>query len=282
LFFIVLQFGLDVINLAENKIVAILQLVGLVYGQTECRSPTNAKPFSLAVTQMDTYRNILLLLKDLLHKSENFHWEQWIERDIYEWDDLNSTSHHKSAFGGMGSINDLFVGGHGKTGAWQNNMFNFLKPMSWTFATIREIRLPKTTATNIQGTICKDCSYSEITENEIEDYISDRYLPRIISTLLPSEQYVDLINIEELANRTEVNLEREKLLNALKEFNINFSSNDNWLKNCLRCNSINTCIYRWEVSYTKGKIILTRSKNNLTIKSDKTITTWWKRLMGYS
>jgi hypothetical protein len=232
--------------------------------------------------QMDTYRKTLLLLKDLLHKSGNFHWEKWIDRDIYEWDNSKSTAHHKSAFGGMGSINDLWVGGQGKIGTWQNNMFDLLKSISWTFATSNKIQFPTATVSVIEGTICRDCLYAEISESGIECYTSNKHLPAIIANILPADRYFDLTNIERLINETEVTLDRQKLLTALTEFKINFSETDNWLKTCPTCNSNNTCVYRWDISNINDKIILTRSKNNLTVNSDKTKTTWWKRLMGYS
>lgn len=45
---------------------------------------------------MDIYRNTLLLLKDLLHKSGDTHWERWIDGDIVEWDHSKSTSQHNT------------------------------------------------------------------------------------------------------------------------------------------------------------------------------------------
>jgi hypothetical protein len=231
---------------------------------------------------MDTYRKTLLLLKDLLHKSGNSHWEQWIDKDIHEWDKSKSTSHHKSAFGGMGSINDLSVGGQGKVGTWKNNMFDLLKSISWTFTAENKIQFPIATVSNIKGTICRDCSYAEISESGIEGYISNKHLPTIIAKLLPTGQYLDLTNIERLTYETEVNLDRQKLLGALTEFKINFIKTDNWLKTCPTCNSSNTCVYRWDISNSDDKIILVRSKNNLPINADKIKRKWWKRLMGYS
>jgi hypothetical protein len=230
---------------------------------------------------MDTYRKTLLLLKNLLHKSDNTHWEQWIDRDIYEWDNSKLTSHHKSAFGGMGSINDLWVGGQGKIGMWKNSMFDILKSISSTFAVKNIIQFPTATISIIEGTICRDCSYAEISESGIEYYISNKHLPTIIATLLPTENYFDLTNIERLTNEKEVVLDRQKLSTALTEFKINLSETGNWLETCPICNSSNTCVYRWDITLSYDRIILSRSKNNLVITADKTTATWWKRLMGF-
>lgn len=231
---------------------------------------------------MDTYRKTLLLLKELLHNSDNSHWEQWIDKDIYEWDTSKSTSHHKSAFGGMGSINDLSVGEQGKVGTWKNEMFDLLKSISWTFATKNKIQFPTATVSIIEGTVCRDCSYAEISESGIEHHISSKHLPDIIANLLPTEQYLELTNFEMLSNKINVVADRKKLLTALTENKINFSKTSYWLKTCPVCNSTNTCVYSWDISNSDDKIVLTRSKNNLAIRADKSKLTWWKRLMGDS
>jgi hypothetical protein len=182
----------------------------------------------------------------------------------------------------MGSINDLAVGGQGKIGTWKNNMFDFLKSISWTFAAKNKIQFPTATVSVVEGVICRDCSYAEISESGIEHYISSKHLPTIIANLLPTDQYFDLTNFEMLTNKTDVDVERQKLMTALSEYKINFSKTGNWLKTCPICNSSNTCVYGWVISNSDDKVIFTRSKNNLTIKADKTRVTWWKRLMGYS
>jgi hypothetical protein len=231
---------------------------------------------------MEMYRKTLEILKDLLQKSDNGHWAQWLDRDIVEWDSLKSTTHHRSAFGGMGSINDLWVGGNGKIGTWNNNLFDLLKSISWTFATKKKIQFPTSTIGIIEGTICRNCSYSEISENGIEYYISNKHLPKIISTLLPTDKYIDLKNIEIFVDETEINIDRQKLISALTELKINFSQTNCWLKTCPSCNGNDTCVYRWDVTNKDDRIILTQSKNNLELKTEMNKTTWWKRIMGIS
>jgi hypothetical protein len=227
---------------------------------------------------MDTYRKTLLLLKDLLHKSGNSIWEQWIDRDIDEWDKEKSTSHHKSAFGGMGSINDLAVGGQEKIGTWKNNMFDLLKSISWTFAAKNKIQFPTTTVSNIEGTVCRDCTYAEVSESGIERYISSKHLPAMIANLLSNEQYIDLTNFQMLTNKPEVIVDRQNLLTALTKAKINISKTGNWLKTCPVCNSTDTCVFRWHISGIDDKVLLTRRESNLSINADRTKTTWWKRL----
>ena len=229
---------------------------------------------ALAKTTMDTYRKILLLLKYLLHKSDNANWEEWIDKDIYEWDTSNSTSHHKSAFGGMGSINDLSVGAQGKIGTWENNMFDFLKNISWTFAAKNKIQFPVKTSDRIEGTICRDCSCAGISESGIERYLSNRHLPAIIASLLLTDQYSRLTDIEALTNNVEVAEDRQKILAALTRINIHFTKTDNWWNTCPDCNSTNTCVYVWTIANSGDTLDLIPGKNNLPVKK----TSWWRRL----
>jgi hypothetical protein len=172
--------------------------------------------------------------------------------------------------------------GQGRVGTWKNNMFDLLKSISWTFAATGKIQFPPATVTNIEGVICRDCSYAEISETGIEHYNAIKHLPTFIANLLPTDQFLDLTDFEILTNKPEVVTDREKLLTALTEYKINFTKNGSWLKSCPTCNSSNTCVYRWDVLSSDDKIILPRSKNNLTINADKTKTTWWKRLIGYN
>ena len=231
---------------------------------------------------MNEYRKILLLLKDLLNKSENYHWEKWIDQDIYDWDNLKSTKHHKSAFGGMGSINDLYVGDSGKIGTWKNNMFDYLKSLSWTFATKNEIQFSSNKSSIIQGVICRNCHFAEISEGGIESFISEKYIPILVAKFLPTDKYSTLTDIESFINDSDITNDRNKLINSLKNFNIKLNNNIIWSNPCPKCDNGDKCVYRWEVNETNETIVLTRSKNNLSLKNDEIESSWWKKLLGYS
>jgi hypothetical protein len=58
---------------------------------------------------MSPYQDALQSLHDLLGELKELHWRRWIAQDILEWQDRHSTKHHLSAYGGMGSLNDLCV-----------------------------------------------------------------------------------------------------------------------------------------------------------------------------
>ena len=82
----------------------------------------------------DNYKTSLKILKSLLDESQNDHWANWIENDIIYWDKNKSTNHHLSAFGGMGSINDIYVANNDQIGIWKNRVFDMTKSLSYYFA----------------------------------------------------------------------------------------------------------------------------------------------------
>ncbi|MGB8861030.1 MAG: hypothetical protein WCC60_17355 [Ilumatobacteraceae bacterium] len=57
------------------------------------------------------------------------HWLRWIEEDIVAWRERGSTAHHRSAYGGMGSFNDLYLtGAQAEPGEiWLEVALNYLR-----------------------------------------------------------------------------------------------------------------------------------------------------------
>ncbi|MFE9204230.1 DUF6966 domain-containing protein [Micromonospora sp. NPDC007230] len=55
------------------------------------------------------FRAALVELRDLLRRHDNEHWAQWADRALIRVDagDAGGLDHWLSAYGGMGSINDL-------------------------------------------------------------------------------------------------------------------------------------------------------------------------------
>jgi hypothetical protein len=48
-------------------------------------------------------------MQSVLQAAGEGHWLRWIEEDIVSWRKQSSTAHHRSAYGGMGSFNDLYL-----------------------------------------------------------------------------------------------------------------------------------------------------------------------------
>jgi hypothetical protein len=51
----------------------------------------------------------LIAMREVLDAAGEQHWLKWIDEDIEAWRAEGSTRHHRSAYGGMGSLNDLYL-----------------------------------------------------------------------------------------------------------------------------------------------------------------------------
>lgn len=62
------------------------------------------------------------------------HWISWIDKDLSDWGKMKDTSHHRRAYGGMGSFNDLppIQGNNGH----YSIIFNLLKSFCYRFASL--------------------------------------------------------------------------------------------------------------------------------------------------
>ncbi len=58
---------------------------------------------------MNQYEHCLIAMKRLLDAVGESHWAKWIDTDIKVWRANCDVSHHLSAYGGMGSFNDIWI-----------------------------------------------------------------------------------------------------------------------------------------------------------------------------
>ena len=233
---------------------------------------------------MNNYLKILQLEKQLLEESDNLHWSKWIDKDIQDWKTKQSTNHHRQSFGGMGSINDISIGENDKNGAWKENLFQLLKSMSWTFATKNEIEFPKISIQQFEGMICRKCEYSEISEYSVNDILAKRNLPSLINRLLPSENFLTLLKIEEITKETTIVNECEKIKIALSNSSINETQFYTVYPKCPKCEGENSCVYRWELLNNGNEFIIKRSSNNLKLEKEiikNKSKSWINKILGY-
>ena len=169
----------------------------------------------------DHYKISLGILKQLLEKSDNSHWANWISEDIQLWESKKDVKHHLGAYGGMGSINDLFVGGTDKLGIWNNQVFDTIKNLSWNLAKQRIDSAPTTPEFykygngQLSGWRCRNCGHSRLDENNIEQYLSFKYLPLLITDLISKNQLQNLLPVSHWIDAEEIESERIRIKDYL-------------------------------------------------------------------
>ena len=218
----------------------------------------------------DNYKISLEILYRLLKDSGNEHWANWIKEDLDNWTENKKVDHHLKAFGGMGSINDLYVGKDNTIGAWRNKLFDIIKTLSCSLAKGKISEAPTDTDfyrfgnNEINGWRCRNCGHSRIDKVGIEQYLSTKFLPLIIVDLIKKDSLEEIINLENFINIDEIRTTRELISKQIIDQEIVLTSERQWLWTCPECKTKNACVYRWNYDKESNKLI--ESKNNLKIK----------------
>src|SRR5262252_8072180 len=124
---------------------------------------------------MHPYLDALNAMRELLGALGETHWRSWIAKDIAEWEGSKSVSHHLSAYGGMGSFNDI-----GFEDVWRGTLFEDLQSACYHFAHHPTTRPDARKLEQAMGTIgfelsgwrCLACGYSVVSHRDIDYFIA--------------------------------------------------------------------------------------------------------------
>lgn len=250
------------------------------------------------------YEASLLAMEYFLNEVGEEHWLKWIRTDLEAWRSTKSTSHHFSAYGGMGSFNDVVINhknihsisaGTESTETWADVIFTWLKSLCYFCAknpnkeyTLSELTKqigsqdPALSAfiggenapdemrgqceSNhpIQGWRCLECGYGEISESDIHYYLARTIVP--IKLLQACTSNILIPTIKNLLNGT---IDKSSPLflgvkQSITQADIKIINRDGWMRPCPSCNSDDTVVYRWHHS----KDGLVAGEDNLPIKSE--------------
>ena len=90
----------------------------------------NVMPQTSDVT---AYEHALHATEGFLRRVGEQHWANWLQEDFAAWRETGDVSHHRRAYGGMGSLNDVIIcrmNQHQITSQqepWANSLFQWLK-----------------------------------------------------------------------------------------------------------------------------------------------------------
>jgi len=208
------------------------------------------------------YCQSLLALKFIFEQTEVHYWAKWIEKDLDKWENEKSVHHHISAYGGMGSLSDLIIctqNGHGvmsEQEPWVNSLISDLRSLCYTFAISlreqKEITLDEVVngmgryIYKLQGWRCLSCGYSDLSLNEIENYIAYILERNGIIQAIISNNLIHYTKQTFQLDVPEAHGYRENLKKIVTDSNIVITNRIGWLRPCPKCSSEDTAIYRWE------------------------------------
>lgn len=231
---------------------------------------------------MEKYIKSLKALYYLFKLTEVEAWETWIEKDL-ALASIGDVSHHLSAYGGMGTINDLWicVGNGHKISKNQEPfvqyLFEDLKAICFTLAnnyiksTSKEINRnimwgkPK----YIQGCRCLSCGHGEITRNDILNYILPELIGAIVLKAFNDDELIKcvdtILNMDVYGLESEMEMMQELVKNAKITYIHDYKTRMN---SCPHCGKKDIAVYRWEIKENFFKIqSLIASKDNLKVKN---------------
>lgn len=249
---------------------------------------------------MNMYESSLQAMEHLLKRTHQSFWRKWIQKDIKAWQKNKSVSHHLSAYGGMGTFNDvvLWTPHHQfmskEVEAWVDPLFMWLKSLCFILAqnpektyalselkehvgyhdaslsafagsehASRKMRGLCDKPFPINGCQCLKCGYSEVTDSDIHNYVAHNMLPEIVFSACIENTLIELID-----HVLELSLPNiDNILSSVREeiikSDIAISSRDGFMESCPLCHSEKTASCRW--IYVNA--FFTPDKNNLKTMS---------------
>ena len=215
---------------------------------------------------MEIYLKTLKLLNSLLLANNEPFWAEWMQKDIDAWNQEQSTEHHLNAFGGAGSFNDINLGQTEKIGYWKNALLSNLASISYGFAKNKTIEYRQGQFLQLDGAMCRKCKNGDITENTIERILANKFIPLFIENLLSTDNFQDLLNLENLSNSTEIEKEKCEIIIAIENAKISIKPFDTpWAYNCNKCGEPDKISYRWDIIGEKEALSVIPSSDNLEI-----------------
>jgi hypothetical protein len=194
------------------------------------------------------YLDALKAMHHLLDALGEHHWSSWISEDIDEWENHRSTQHHISAYGGMGSFNDMAF-----DDVWLATLFDDLKSSCYYFA--HHVRDKPDIASlersmgnhgfELGGWRCLVCGYGVVSSRSIDYFIARRIIRQRILAAAEHTQLRELVDSVIRSRPVDKTLTTERVANWIEESGLHIRDSNDWVRPCPSCGSDNTAVFGW-------------------------------------
>lgn len=205
--------------------------------------------------EMNAYLDALNAMHDLLGALGEKHWRSWIAQDINEWESRNSVRHHLSAYGGMGSFNDLLF-----EDVWLGTLFDDLKSLCYALAQ-RPTEKPNMHALErslgsycfeLSGWRCLACGHSVVSNRDIEYFVARRIIRNQILREAERCQLKEYVRSVIRSRPVDPELTTENVAEWAGASGLQIRAGNDWLCPCPACGSNDTAVYRWLLVNERG------------------------------
>jgi hypothetical protein len=237
-----------------------------------------------------TYERALVATERFLLACGEKHWADWLAKDIKLWREKQDSSHHRGAYGGMGSINDVvldttydpkFSPLHkiflSTSFEWLKSVLYHLSqdplnnpsaeslrksigqhtPVLAAFASGQSA--PKSMHGflefdgKLQGLHCADCGYSEITDENVDRAMADQIVPALLFEACEKATLEDFVDSVLTMNIPDLAESRSRIESAVHDAGIHLSSRSGWLCSCGNCQGENIKTTHWKLVSREGQ-----------------------------
>lgn len=218
---------------------------------------------------MDPYSDALSAMHTLLDALGANHWQAWIAQDISEWEDRKSVSHHLSAYGGMGSFNDLCF-----EDVWLSTLFEDLKSACFYFAHHPTAKSNSHALERSMGSVgfelsgwrCLACGYGVVSHRDIDYFIARRIIRRHVVFEAGRAGLRKLVASTLRSHPSDATLIPARVANWVTASGLYIRDSNEWLRPCPNCKGNDTAVYRW-LYVDEGECRFVPSKDNLRLRS---------------
>lgn len=234
---------------------------------------------------MITYPHAIKALEYLLDKVGETRWRNWIRKDIELWRTRQDVSHHLSAYGGMGSLSDLWISARNSHTVmefqepWVNVALTLLRDEAFRLAGLRQkesdsecmaiytkwslglisllwIRISNRIVTNeilrttwkilrLDGWHCLSCGYIETQTDKVEEYLARTVLPKKISKAKTANDLIRIVDMALNGTTTEIQKLRDQINTCIVNSGIAVTNRQGWVRPCPQCGSNDTEVCYW-------------------------------------
>lgn len=240
------------------------------------------KPLGRASGKSSSYEQALVATETLLREVAEDRWADWLCEDIRAWQRARDVSHHRRAYGGMGSFNDVFIcrANHHRVTAeqepWANSLFEWLKALLF-YLSVHPTESPTSDVLHSEvsrdapslvayagevaartqvhartgslvkaaGVRCLSCGHAEMTHIEIDRAIADHTMPGVVFDACARGTLVDAVRQVLGISLPGVQDWRDRLRLAARAGWIQVRNREDRLHSCPQCGANTMAVYRW-------------------------------------
>ncbi len=197
---------------------------------------------------MHPYSDALNAMQDLLSRLGEQRWRSWIAQDVDEWESHRSVRHHLSAYGGMGSFNDIAF-----EDVWLGTLFDDLKSACYYFAhhptgkpDIRALESSMgSDGFTLSGWRCLACGYGVVSHRDIDYFIARRVIRQRILAEAEHTRLQEFVGSAVRSRPSDAALTSAKVADWATRSGLHIRQSKDWLRPCPSCGSDDTAVYRW-------------------------------------